>query len=160
MLAAGVRGLLPVHELIPIETPRPAQCGSICGFATLRGRDVPVVDLRGKFGIASGSNGRQPCVVVVEGTAGRLVGFVADCVSEVLQLGDRDFRNGSVRVISKSNRSKSNRSKSNRSKSNRSKSNRTPRRARRVLDPDEILTEEEFLSCWNAAFDAVTAFTL
>ena len=145
MLAAGVRGLLPVHELIPIETPRPAQCGSICGFATLRGRDVPVVDLRGKFGIASGSNGRQPCVVVVEGTAGRLVGFVADCVSEVLQLGDRDFRNGSVRVISKSNRSKS---------------NRTPRRARRVLDPDEILTEEEFLSCWNAAFDAVTAFTL
>jgi hypothetical protein len=29
-----------------------------------------------------------------------------------------------------------------------------------VLDPDEILTEEEFLSCWNAAFDAVTAFTL
>jgi hypothetical protein len=48
---------------------------------------------------------------------------VADRISEVLMLRDRDFRNGSVRLNG---------------------------RARRVLNPDLILTEEE-LKSWNAS---------
>jgi chemotaxis signal transduction protein len=139
MPASRVRGILPAHDVIPIRAPPPstfetlansgpglANLGMICGVATLRGRDFPVVDLRGKLGIAQGSHGRQPCVIVVEvesGSGSRLLGFVADRISEVLMLRDRDFRNGSVRLNG---------------------------RARRVLNPDLILTEEE-LKSWNAS---------
>jgi chemotaxis signal transduction protein len=139
MPASRVRGILPAHDVIPIRPPEPsdsealanlgpglANLGMICGVASLRGRDFPVVDLRGKLGIAQGSHGRQPCVIVVEvesGSGSRLLGFVADRISEVLMLRDRDFRNGSVRLNG---------------------------RARRVLNPDLILTEEE-LKSWNAS---------
>jgi chemotaxis signal transduction protein len=140
MLASRVRGILPIHDLIPIETPPPSGSGPelinsgpglsnsemICGVASLRGRDFPVVDLRGKLGIAYGSHGRQPCMIVVEvesASGARLLGFVADRISEVVTLRDRVFRNGSVRLNG---------------------------RARRVLDPDLILTEEE-LKSWNAS---------
>jgi chemotaxis signal transduction protein len=133
MLASRVRGILPAHDVIaivPLRPPDPepglSNSGMICGVATLRGRDFPVVDLRGKLGIAHGSHGRQPCVIVVEvgsESGARLLGFVADRISEVLMLRDRDFRNGSVRLNG---------------------------RARRVLNPDLILTEEE-LKSWNAS---------
>jgi chemotaxis signal transduction protein len=140
MLASRVRGILPIHDLIPIEAPqssnpepglinsdpRLSDFGMICGVATLRGRDFPVVDLRRRLGIAQGPNGRQPYVIVVElesPSGARLLGFVADRISEVLMLRDRDFRNGSVRLNG---------------------------RARRVLDPDLILTDEE-LKSWNAS---------
>jgi chemotaxis signal transduction protein len=143
MLTSRVRGILPAHDMIPIEAPQsanggpgttnsgpgPNNSGMICGVASLRGRDFPVVDLRGKLGIAHGSHGRQPCVIVVEveiGSGARLLGFVADRISEVLMLRDRDFRNGSVRLNG---------------------------RARRVLDPDLILTEEE-LKSWNVSLVA------
>lgn len=148
MLTSRVRGLLPLHEMIPIAAPPfpnsgpeftnsvqgfinsgPgfANSGMICGVATLCGQDFPVVDLRARLGIAPGLHGRQPCVVVVEvagGSGARLLGFVADRISEVVTPRDLDFRNGSVRVNG---------------------------RARRVLDPDLILTEEELKSCWNAS---------
>jgi chemotaxis signal transduction protein len=119
MHASRVFALFPARELIALETP-PSQGSWICGVAAVRGREFPVVDLRGKLGIPRGSRGRDPLVVAVEvisvsGTP-RVLGFVADRVSEVLTLRDRDFRNGSVRVSG---------------------------RSRRVLDPDSILTEEE-----------------
>ena len=63
-----------------------------------------MVDLRGKLGIAHGSHGRQPCMIVVDvesASGARLLGFVADRISEVLTLRDRDFRNGSVRLNAK-----------------------------------------------------------
>jgi chemotaxis signal transduction protein len=137
MLTSRVRGILPAHEMIHLDAPESSRSGAfatsefsnsamICGVASLRGRDFPVVDLRGKLGIAHGSHGRQPCLIVVEagsGSGARLIGFVADRISEVLMLRDRDFRKGSVRVNG---------------------------RARRVLDPDLILTDEELTRCWNA----------
>ena len=121
MDASRVRGIMPAQELVPIDTPHPW----ICGFAALLGRDFPVVDLRGKLGIARGSHGRLPCVVVVEVMARsgtRLLGFVADRVSDIVTLRDRDFHHGTVR---------------------------TGGRSRRVLDPNEILSEEELLTLWK-----------
>jgi len=127
MRSSRVRGLLPAHELIPLEAPH-FRGSWICGIAALGGREFPVVDLRGKLGIAHGSHGRDPVVVVVEVTSlsgiPRLLGFVADRVSVVLTLRDRDFRNGAVRISG---------------------------RSRRLLDPDTILTEEEWMSSSNAA---------
>jgi chemotaxis signal transduction protein len=121
MDASRVRGIMPAQELVPIDPPH----SWICGFASLLGRDFPVVDLRGKLGITRGSHGRLPCVVVAEiasrnGT--RLLGFVADRVSDIVNLRDRDFHNGTVR---------------------------TGGRSRRVLDPNYILSEEELMGLWK-----------
>jgi purine-binding chemotaxis protein CheW len=107
-----VRGILPVHEMVALETPH----NFVCGFAAVGGRDFPVVDLRAKLDIPHGSHGREPFIVVVE-TSGKLAGFIADRISEVLDLRPRDFRNGAVRGHG---------------------------RPRRVLDPDQIMTSEEW----------------
>jgi len=115
MDAARVRAILPLHELVPVDTLH----AWLHGFAAMGGRYFPVVDLRSKLGLPHASHGRQPCIVVVEMTVTdgrRLAGFVADRVSEVVQLRERDFRNGMAR---------------------------TKGRTRRLLDPDQILTETE-----------------
>ena len=88
----------------------------ICGFAAVSGQDFPVVDLRVKLDIPHGSHGREPFIIVVQ-HEGRLAGFIAERVSEVLELRARDFRNGMVR---------------------------THGRARRVLVPDQIMNEDDW----------------
>ena len=112
-----VRGILPVHQMKPLPAHE-----WICGFAAVGGRDFPVIDLRAKLGIAHGSHGREPFIIVVQTvvqTEDRLVGFIADRVSEILPLRPRDFRNGAVR---------------------------THGRPRRVLDADQIMTAEDWLA--------------
>ena len=107
-----VRGILPVHEMVALEAPH----NFVCGFAAVGGRDFPVLDLRAKLDIPHGSHGREPFIIVVE-TGGRLAGFIADRISEVLELRSRDFRNGAVRGHG---------------------------RPRRILDPDQIMTAAEW----------------
>jgi chemotaxis signal transduction protein len=123
MESARVRGLIPPHRLTALEAPHPW----LTGFAAVSGRDLPVIDLRAKLGLAAGSHGRQPIIIVAEAGQGRLVGFVADCVSELVTLRERDFKKGVPRING---------------------------RARRVLDPSTILTEEDFL-----LMPAVSAFS-
>ena len=113
MDATRIRSLLPLHEMIPLDDPK----DWICGIAALEGHDFPVVDLRLRFGLAAGAIGRQPCVVVVQASGSRFIGFVADRVSEVITLRDLHLANGSIRVAG---------------------------RLRRLLDPDAILGEEQF----------------
>jgi purine-binding chemotaxis protein CheW len=110
--ATRIRGLLPLHEMTLLERPNEW----VCGITSIRGHDFPVVDLRGKLGILPGSHGRLPCVMVVEAAGARLIGFIADRVSEVIDLRECDFQDGHVRVGG---------------------------RTRRLLDPDQILSEEE-----------------
>jgi purine-binding chemotaxis protein CheW len=112
MTTDRVRGILPMHELSPLHVTH----AWLCGFASIAGRDFAVVDLRAKLGIARGSHGREPFIVVVE-TEGHLVGFIADRVSQVVDARARDFRNGMLR---------------------------TPGRPRKVLDPDRIMQKEDW----------------
>ena len=105
MAAGRVRGILPVREMTPLQDngapvgfSRPQEW--TCGFAALQGRDFPVLDLRGKLGLAHGSHGRSPCIIVVEldGLHGpQLTGFIADRVSEIVQARERDFSRGKLR---------------------------------------------------------------
>lgn len=111
MNIASVRSILPVHQMTPIVTHK-----WVCGFAAIGGRDFPVLDLRAKLGIARGSHGREPFIIVVQ-TEEKLVAFIADRVSEVLDLRARDFRNGAIR---------------------------THGRVRRVLDPSQIMEAEDW----------------
>jgi chemotaxis signal transduction protein len=106
-----VRGILPVHQMVAIEAH-----SFVCGFASMGGREFPVIDLRAKLNIPHGSHGREPFIIAVE-TDGRIAGFIADRVSDIVELRARDFRNGVLRVVG---------------------------RARRVLEAGEIMTEEDW----------------
>ena len=64
------------------------------GVINLRGKVIPVIDLRLKFGLAAAEYTQRTCIVVVqvEGEAGPiLVGLVVDAVSEVLNLAASDI---------------------------------------------------------------------
>ena len=116
MSADLVRGILPLHEMTAVEVSHPW----LCGFAAVGGHDFPVVDLRAKLGIAHGSRGREPLIVAVE-IQRHLAGFIADRVSEVLELRQMDFRSGAVRGHG---------------------------RPRRLLYPDQIMTEADWSNLW------------
>ena len=92
--ATRIRGLLPVHEMLPINPPR----NSICGVVSLSGRQIPVADLRGKLTLPPGPLGRRPGIVVVELRGNRLAGFVADHLSDLITVRDREVQAGRVRV--------------------------------------------------------------
>jgi purine-binding chemotaxis protein CheW len=59
------------------------------GVINLRGKVIPVVDLRLKFGMEGAEQTEQSCIVVVEIAGQRepvLIGVVVDSVSEVLNI--------------------------------------------------------------------------
>lgn len=79
--------ILKVHEIIgmmPItRVPRTPEF--IRGVINLRGKVIPVVDLRCKFGMPAGEQTDQTCTIVVE--VGSIeMGIVVDKVSEVLDI--------------------------------------------------------------------------
>jgi purine-binding chemotaxis protein CheW len=74
-----------VFEIIrhqPI-TPVPRAPGFVKGVINLRGRIIPVADLRGRFGMAEAEPTKETRIVVAE-TSGTRVGLIVDSVSEVL----------------------------------------------------------------------------
>jgi len=76
-----------VFEIIrnqPI-TPVPRAPSFVKGVINLRGRIIPVVDLRGRFGMSDTEPTKETRIVVAESASTR-VGLVVDSVSEVLLL--------------------------------------------------------------------------
>ena len=76
-----------VFEIIrnqPI-TPMPRAPSFVKGVINLRGRIIPVVDLRGRFGMSDTEPTKETRIVVAESASTR-VGLVVDSVSEVLLL--------------------------------------------------------------------------
>jgi purine-binding chemotaxis protein CheW len=102
METRSVRGILPWSELAARENADGAESGDfVAGFASLRGQIFPVIDLGRKLGFARASRGRTPCIIVVETTGSHgptMAGFVADVVSEVVDVGPRDFRRGKIQT--------------------------------------------------------------
>ena len=84
-------GILKVREIIgmmPI-TSVPRTPGFIKGVINLRGKVIPVVDLRLKFGMGAVDYTERTCIIVVEiaNAAGTIqMGIVVDSVSEVLNI--------------------------------------------------------------------------
>jgi purine-binding chemotaxis protein CheW len=84
--------ILSVHEIIgmlPI-TSVPGTPGYICGIVNLRGKIIPIVDLRRKFGMESKEQTAETCIIVVH-VQGVEVGIVVDRVSEVLRIDEKDI---------------------------------------------------------------------
>jgi purine-binding chemotaxis protein CheW len=76
-------GILKVQEIIGFQpiTPVPGVGAHIEGVFNLRGKIIPVIDLRVKFGMPRQERSRETCIIVVESAL--RVGLVVDAVSEV-----------------------------------------------------------------------------
>ena len=103
---ARVREIMGIQEIKVVAEPPVF----LKGVINLRGRIVPVVDLRLKFGLPEREYKPRTCIVVVQidnaqierPTAGKLtVGIIVDSVAEVLTLRASDIRNGVARVKGK-----------------------------------------------------------
>ena len=84
-------GILKVKEIIGLIaiTPVPQTPSHIKGVINLRGKVIPIVDLRIKFGIEAMDYTERTCIIVVEITSGNnkiSMGIVVDSVSEVLNI--------------------------------------------------------------------------
>ncbi len=88
--------VLKVREIIRMLkiTPVPQLPPYVKGVINLRGRVIPVVDLRVKFGLEAGFTERT-CIVVVQvrPASGQHVqmGLIVDCVEEVVTLTDQEI---------------------------------------------------------------------
>jgi purine-binding chemotaxis protein CheW len=87
--------VIKVREIMGIQnvTAVPQTPNYVRGVINLRGRIIPVVDLRLKFCMPMQEYSQRTCIIVVlvqAGTASLLTGIVVDEVSEVLNLSASD----------------------------------------------------------------------
>ena len=89
----GIRKVKEIIGMLPI-TPVPRTPEHLKGVINLRGKVIPVVDLRVKFGMKEKEYSERTCIIVVEvrGSSGPvLMGIVVDAVSEVLNIRKSDI---------------------------------------------------------------------
>lgn len=87
--------VLKVREIIKILdiTAVPQVPPHVKGVINLRGKVIPVVDLRLKFGLAAQDYTERTCIIVLEvvlTAATVMMGIVVDSVSEVLNIADAE----------------------------------------------------------------------
>ena len=91
-------GILKVREIIGmmIITPVPQTPEFVKGVINLRGKVIPVIDLRLRFSLEATTYTERTCIIVVEidGDSGSVpMGIVVDAVSEVLNIREADIEN-------------------------------------------------------------------
>ena len=90
--------VLKVREIIGVQdiTAVPKTPAYLKGVINLRGKVIPVVDLRAKFGLEQIEYTQRTCIVVVQVSADNglvQIGVVVDGVSEVLNISLQDLEN-------------------------------------------------------------------
>jgi len=83
--------ILKVREIIKLLdiTSIPRTPGYIKGVINLRGKIIPIMDLRLKFGLEEKEYNERTCIIVVEiavNDSRKLMGLIVDTVSEVVNL--------------------------------------------------------------------------
>ncbi|MBN2125388.1 MAG: purine-binding chemotaxis protein CheW [Deltaproteobacteria bacterium] len=84
-------GILKIKEIIGMMpvTSVPQTPPFVKGVINLRGKVIPVIDLRLRFGLEESPYTERTCIIVVEveGSTGQvMIGIVVDSVSEVLNI--------------------------------------------------------------------------
>jgi purine-binding chemotaxis protein CheW len=84
--------ILKVREIIGMMgiTAVPRTPEHVKGVINLRGKVIPVVDLRLKFAMPEAEYTEETCIIVVD-VNGMEIGIVVDRVSEVLDIADNDI---------------------------------------------------------------------
>ena len=91
-------GILTVKEIMgmmPVTTV-PQAPDFVKGVINLRGKVIPVIDLRRRFGMPAVDTTERTCIIVVDmrAEARQLqMGIVVDSVSEVLNISESDIEN-------------------------------------------------------------------
>lgn len=89
-------GILKIKEIIGMQdiTPVPRTPDFVKGVINLRGKVIPVVDLRLRFSMEATEYNERTCIIVVEvaGKTGMVqIGIVVDSVSEVMNIKNEDI---------------------------------------------------------------------
>jgi len=84
LFAVDILRVQEINRMLEL-TKVPQSPESIEGVINLRGRIIPVLDLRVQFGLESSSLDEQTRIVVVE-VQGDTIGFIVDSVHEVLRI--------------------------------------------------------------------------
>ncbi len=84
--------ILKVQEIIRMQgfTRVPNSPPFVEGVINLRGKVIPVITLRKRFGLDPQPHSRQSRIVVAE-VSGAIIGFVVDSVSEVLRISPAEI---------------------------------------------------------------------
>lgn len=85
-----------VREVVSYTSPSPMPNSSPCmiGVIKLRGRAVPVLDLRLKFGLTETVATVDTCIIILEleeDGKNLLIGITADMVQQVAEFGEQDL---------------------------------------------------------------------
>lgn len=88
--------ILKVKEIIGMMgiTPVPKTPEFIKGVINLRGKIIPIMDLRTKFGMPEEEYNERTCIIIAEVLikgAQKLLGVVVDTVSEVVTISDNQI---------------------------------------------------------------------
>lgn len=88
--------ILKVREIIGLMdvTPVPRTPNHIRGVINLRGKIIPVVDLRLKFGMLQAADTDRTCIIVIDLTNDDVtsqIGVLVDTVSEVLNIAPSEL---------------------------------------------------------------------
>src|SRR5664279_2291241 len=84
--------VMSVREIMGLQdiTAVPQTPVHVRGVINLRGKVIPVIDLRLKFGLPQGEYGQRTSIIVVK-VGELLMGIIVDGVSEVLNLSAADI---------------------------------------------------------------------
>ena len=98
VLGGGAYGIpiLKVREIIRLLdiTPIPRMPDYVRGVINLRGKIVPVIDLRMKLGLPNPVTTNRTCIIVTHVTIGggtKLMGLIVDALEEVYQINAEDI---------------------------------------------------------------------
>lgn len=84
--AVPILQIQEINRLVDI-TKVPRSPDFVEGVINLRGKVIPIIDLRKRFGLPQAELGKYARIVVVN-MEGRMVGLIVDSVSEVLRLSE------------------------------------------------------------------------
>ena len=89
LFGIGIRYVTEIIGIQPVN-PIPEVPAYIKGIINLRGKIIPVIDMRLKFNKQAIDYTDRTCIVVIE-TQKLAVGLIVDRVAEVLSIGDSDI---------------------------------------------------------------------
>jgi purine-binding chemotaxis protein CheW len=93
--------VLKVREIIrmPTITKMPNTPQYVEGVINLRGKVIPIISMRKRFGLMESENSSQTRIMVMD-VAGVLTGFIVDAVSEVIRIHSSEIQPPPSMVVS------------------------------------------------------------
>lgn len=93
--------VLKVREIIrmPTITKMPNVPQHVEGIINLRGKVIPIISMRRRFGLMESEGGIQTRIIIMD-VCGTLTGFIVDSVSEVIRIPNSEIQPPPSMVLS------------------------------------------------------------